>query len=257
MVYDKAWGDADTMTRRFRLMGWDLTYADGNDPLDFSIGPKMNGARWLLTSKQMLNEGTQQLYRESTCHLSNVYDAMLFNANGPRILTPFSTRSYAIHFGLGSFHFSVSKRTYQISPNAINPVNRILRWAASTSQVQKFQVIIQRPYQEPKSTKNRANFGFDPRRLELLKGHENLKRFEVHLLCDMDDTVRLTKHWRVGKESRARRLEDHYLESFKTEFERLGKSLIKGSEMKGYMKESTRKWDGHRQLTWWWVFEKP
>jgi hypothetical protein len=136
-------------------------------------------------------------------------------------------------------------------------INRTIGWAGSTSPVKSFQIHVKRPFQEPALARTKADFKFDLQHLESLKKHENLNRFEVHILCDMDDAVMLSAHWRVNSTTHARCLEDHYFATLRAEIIRVGQFLIEGGKKSGYMKETTRESDGIWQLSWGWIFEKP
>ncbi|KAG9194854.1 hypothetical protein G6011_04889 [Alternaria panax] len=251
MIYDKVWGDAHTTSQRFQHTDWNITYDGGNDSLDFSIS-----ARWLLTNKQMLEQGVQQLHQKSTCHLNEGDNNIPCGPDTPQLLKPFQARSYAIHLQREPFIFDEDQRTYRINSTARTQINQTLGWTDSMSPVRSFQIHSRRPVQEPALVRTKADFEFDLRHLESLKGHEKLGRLEIRVICNMDDSVALSTRWRIKGAIHARRLEDHYFDTLSSEIIRVGQSLIGDGKRRGYMKETTRESDGIRELRWGWVFEK-
>jgi hypothetical protein len=257
VIYGKIWGDADTTSQRSQRIGYDMAYDGGNDPLDFSVGTEANRTNWLLTNKQMMTEGIHQLYRKSTCHLNDGDNAISSRPDASQLLRSLQVLSYAIYLQHEPFIFDGEQRSYRMNSAVRTQINRTIGWAGSTSPVKSFQIHVKRPFQEPALARTKADFKFDLQHLESLKKHENLNRFEVHILCDMDDAVMLSAHWRVNSTTHARCLEDHYFATLRAEIIRVGQFLIEGGKKSGYMKETTRESDGIWQLSWGWIFEKP
>jgi hypothetical protein len=132
-IYDHIWKNTDKTRQWYKEKQYIVTYDLGSTAEETLPVEK---ARWLLTNKQMLQEGLQQLHQKSGWHFKGSYGEKRPQYYVLPLITLTQARTHHIAVsGIKPLHFDNERRMYSLKSSTCTDINESALSASASSPV--------------------------------------------------------------------------------------------------------------------------